>query len=107
MGAMADDPRMTVFGAVVGELMLGRDIRSWMDLSRLLKARGHNFQASRLSGWAYGQHDADWRFVRALADVLRLEAEERTRLAMTFAYGQGERINKSYLSAKKEPTIKE
>jgi hypothetical protein len=104
---MAEEPRMTVFGAVVGELMLERDIRSWTDLSRLLEAHGHYFEASRLSGWAYGQHDADWRFVRAFAEVLRLEAEERTRLAMTFAYGQGERVNESYLSVRKEPTIEE
>jgi hypothetical protein len=39
--------------------------------------------------------------------VLRLKAEERTRLAMTFAYGQGERVNESYLSLKKEPSIGE
>ena len=104
---MAEEPRMTVFGAVVGELMLGRDIRSWTDLGRLLEAHGHDLEASRLSGWAYGQHDADWRFVRAFAEALRLEAEERTRLAMTFAYGQGERVNESYLSVRKEPTIKE
>ena len=101
----AEEPRMTVFGAVVGELMLGRDIRSWTDLSRLLEAHGHDFEAARLSGWAYGQHDADWRVVRAFAEVLRLEAGERTRLAMTFAYGQGERVNESYLSVRKEPTI--
>jgi hypothetical protein len=65
IGIMVEKPRMTVFGAVVGELMLERDIRSWTDLSKLLKARGHNFEGSRLSGWAYGQHDVDWRFVRA------------------------------------------
>jgi hypothetical protein len=104
---MAEGPRMTVFGAVVGELMLERDIRSWTDLSKFLEAHGHSFEPSRLSGWAYGQHDVDWRFVRALAEVLRLEAEERTRLAMTFTYGQGERVNESYLSVKKEPSIGE
>jgi hypothetical protein len=107
IGIVAEKPRMTVFGAVVGELMLERDIRSWMDLSKLLKAHGHNFEGSRLSGWAYGQHDVDWRFVRALAEVLRLQAEQRTRLAMTFAYGQGERVNESYLSVRKEPSIRE
>ncbi len=107
IGIMAEELRMTVFGAVVGELMLERDIRSWTDLSKLLEAHGHSFEASRLSGWAYGHRDVDWRFVRALAEVLRLEAEERTRLAMTFAYGQGERVNESYLSVKKEPSIGE
>jgi hypothetical protein len=107
IGTMMEEPRMTVFGAVVGELMLERDIRSWTDLSKLLKAHGHSVEASRLSGWAYGQHDVDWRFVRALAEVLRLQADERTRLAMTFAYGQGERVNESYLSVKKEPSIRE
>ena len=45
--------------------------------------------------------------MRALAEVLRLQAEERTRLAMTFAYGQGERGNESYLSVRKEPSIRE
>jgi hypothetical protein len=104
---MKQKRRMTVFGAVVGELMLERDIRSWTDLSKLLKAHGHSFEPSRLSGWAYGQHDVDWRFVRALAEVLRLKAEERTHLAMTFAYGQGERVNESYLSVKEEPSIGE
>ena len=49
IGAMAEEPRTTVFGTVVGELMLGRDIRSWTDLGRLLEAHGHDFEASRLS----------------------------------------------------------
>jgi len=99
--------RLEVPSEAIGELMLERDIRSWTDLSKLLKAHGHSFEASRLSGWAYGQHDVDWRFVRALAEVLRLQADERTRLAMTFAYGQGERVNESYLSVKEKPSIGE
>src|SRR3712207_5948848 len=50
---VAEEPRMTVFGAVVGELMLERDIRSWTDLSKLLEDHGHGFEPSRVSGWAY------------------------------------------------------
>ena len=88
-----EDRRLTVFGAVVLELMLSRGIRTWVELSARLRERGHDFSAARMGSWSYGRHAADRTFPSALAEVLGLNREERARLADAFAYGQIVRIS--------------
>jgi hypothetical protein len=107
MGTIADKSRTRVFGAVVGELILGREVRSRTDLSRLLKAtathapqgHGHHFEAPRLrdgpTASATLMAGSRWRSPRCYASRWRREAPSQA-----FAYGQGERINEGYLSAK-------
>ncbi len=86
---MGDERRaLTVFGAVVLELMLGRGIRTWVELSALFREHGYDFKAPRMGSWSYGRHPADKLFPSALAEVLGLNSGERTRLAHAFTYGQ-------------------
>jgi len=91
------------------KIRLGLDVFDWTFDANLMPTHWvkRTFNSLTLIGMGLRPARRRLEVREALAKVLRLEAEERKRLAMTFAYGQGEKVNESYLSAKKEPTIKE
>ena len=67
------------------ELMLKKGIRSYTKLSTLLRSHGYNFNQSSFSSWAFGRNSAPKTLPPALAEVLRLNEEERAKLARTLS----------------------
>lgn len=83
---------ITLFGAVLLELMAKRGLRRWTDLSAELARVGYEFKPPRISNWAYGRHAVDKDFGKAVSDALLLDDDEKTQLAMAFLFGQDVKI---------------
>lgn len=84
---------LTVFGACLLELMARRGVRTWADLSIMLRTRSYYFTPQRISNWAYGRHAVSNDFSAAIRETLGLEDEEITQLAMAFTYGQNKFVS--------------
>lgn len=77
----------TGFGKMLRQLMLDRDIRSWMQLSRMIEAQtGERYPHQSMSKYATGDSAIPVKFVGAFAETLALTSEERTDLAEQLAY---------------------
>jgi len=81
---------MTEFGRVVNALMAEQGVRSQMELVRLFRASGYTLTQGRLSHWLLGRYAVAKDFPSQLAEVLELDEEQKMKLAVAFAFGQGE-----------------
>lgn len=86
---MEERSELSQFGAAVFSLMVERrGIRQWKELSGLLALEGHEVSAARLSHYFHGRNSGPKWLPRAIASVLRLDNEDKQKLANAFAYGQ-------------------
>lgn len=83
---------LSYFGRVVWVMMATRGITGYADLSVLLRGSGHDFSDDVLRNWLTGRTSVHKTFSPALAEVLRLDDEERARLADVFTYHQDEKL---------------
>ena len=88
LSARMPEPRLTGFGAVILRLMLSRGMWEWTALSSAMAEKGHDFKPPRISNWGYGRHAVDHSFLRPFSETLGVDEDERTILAIAFAYGQ-------------------
>ncbi len=85
---------MTVFGHEVWVLSAKRGITRQRDLARLVgETSGGEVSPETVRNYLYGRSVVHHRFVKGLAEALRLDDEERTRLALVFAYHQDEEVS--------------
>ena len=83
-----DSRQMSEFGRIVYSLMLTRGIERRQDLLRLLNGNGYSISQARLSYYLNGERNVDPMFVACVSELLRLNKEERRRVAWAYAYEQ-------------------
>ncbi len=77
----------TGFGRYVRRLMSDRDIRSWSELERLIQSKtGNRHLHQSMSKYAAGKVQVPNAFTRDFAATLELDPDERTELAVKYAY---------------------
>jgi hypothetical protein len=78
---------MTVFGYEVWVLAAKRGITTQRQLTRLItEATGERISHDAVSNYLFGRSVVSYKFPKALAEDLRLDKEERARLADAFTY---------------------
>lgn len=80
---------LTEFGTEIHALMLKRGIRSLPELSERLKEVGCKVSRQSLSSYTNGTRKPPPSLPGQLVAALELDDEERIRLGIAFAYGQG------------------
>ena len=80
--------QMTEFGRTLVSFMLTRGIEYRQELARLLNEGGYSISQARLSYYLNGERNVDALFVACVSELLRLNKEERRKLAWVYAYGQ-------------------
>jgi hypothetical protein len=92
LGRERNERILTEFGATVLSLMAEKGVRTQGELVDLLEHEGLKVSQPGLSGWLYGRHGVQKEMPVALAEALKLDEKQRTRLALAFTYGQTKSI---------------
>ena len=79
---------MTEFGRTVTALMAEQGVRSQAELVRIFDEHGYSLTQQRLSHWLLGRYAVAKEFPAQFSEVLRLDENQRVRLAVAFAFGQ-------------------